>query len=793
MDGVTIPFLPTTIWIFAAALAIILVLFSFAHYLYYQRRMKALIEDSVNAAELAAKKENLQADVNELRNWLDKQRDELNRVKAEREEQERLRALLDDLAQKGAVQDQKNEVLRKEVGELENQRHFATQTLEKLSQEVGNLEAQRGEAASLREDLRQLQKKMDDAQKTTENLANFEVKIVALKAEQVALDNQVKEIRSGAEVAAKDAEAKRFDAAEASNKLENVKSELFAYQRELVDLHTNVHTMQKEKDQLEFSIGKMQVEHTSIERKMNELQAALEKATSEVDSKRQESILIVSQAEIARNELKDIRQKQSELDAKVNSLSRRKEFLAEELKKIEDAIAKRREGEIEANSILEKLNSAKKERRREQEMVEELVARKALLEQRVIELHEALKEQSPSTASNTLADLLVEPACLKPQEFPSKPLQIGEIDALQNFQDQLIKEGLIFSDRVIKSFHTSLKCADINPLTVLAGVSGTGKTLLPIKYAQLMGMHSLVMAVQPRWDSPQDMFGFYNYLEKLYKSTEMAQALVRMDEYHSFMGVGGNSKDRMLMIIMDEMNLARTEYYFSEFLSKLELRREVKDPSDPSDRKKAEIILDFGPGGNETSRLWVGHNLIFVGTMNEDESTQSLSDKVLDRSNVLRFGKPANRLTDDSHIREARKADGYLPKAVWRNWISGFNEPSSWSRTVADWTEAINSALEKVGRPFGYRVEKAIRTYVANYPTNGAREDYKLAFADQIEQKILPKLRGLDLSEPNAAECLTQIQDVVVQLGDKELSDTLGDAIEMGNNTLFNWHGVSRK
>ena len=199
MDGVTIPFLPTAVWLFAAALAIILVLFSFVHYLYYKRRIEAVVEDSATAADLAAKREILQADVTALRTWLDKQSDEINRLKAEREEQERLRAELDRLANEGAVQDQKNEVLRREVGELENQRHMLTKTLDKLNQEVGNIEAQRSESGRLREELRELGRKMDEARITTEKLANVEAKLLIFKAEQVTLENQVKQTSRAAE------------------------------------------------------------------------------------------------------------------------------------------------------------------------------------------------------------------------------------------------------------------------------------------------------------------------------------------------------------------------------------------------------------------------------------------------------------------------------------------------------------------------------------------------------------------------------------------------------------------
>ena len=91
-----------------------------------------------------------------------------------------------------------------------------------------------------------------------------------------------------------------------------------------------------------------------------------------------------------------------------------------------------------------------------------------------------------------------------------------------------------------------------------------------------MGIHKLVMPVQPRWDSPQDLFGFYNYMERKYKATELSRCLVRMDPYN-FQAYNFDKElhSHLLLILLDEMNLARTEYYFSEFLSRLELRRTV--------------------------------------------------------------------------------------------------------------------------------------------------------------------------------------------------------------------------
>jgi hypothetical protein len=372
-----------------------------------------------------------------------------------------------------------------------------------------------------------------------------------------------------------------------------------------------------------------------------------------------------------------------------------------------------------------------------------------------------------------------------------------ENQALLDLQDSLRTQGFLFSERVINAFHTSLKCSSINPLTVLAGVSGTGKTLLPIKYAQMMGMHSLIIAVQPRWDSPQDLFGFYNYLEKQYKATDLSRALIRMDAYNysgEEFSMLNNTRapDRMLLVLMDEMNLARTEYYFSDFLSKLEIGRLVTNPDNDSDREEAEIALDTGPGTSERFRIWIGSNVLFVGTMNEDETTQSLSDKVMDRANVLRFGKPDKmEPLDRDAAQEEITSEGYLTMQQWQEWLVPQYEPNQpWHNEIINWTERLNEALDRIGRPFGWRVRKVIRLYVANYPGVLGQNRYKLAFADQVEQKIMPKLRGIDLND--SASVLDEISQVIADLDDHDLSRAFQIARNDQSTGMFIWRGVTR-
>lgn len=366
---------------------------------------------------------------------------------------------------------------------------------------------------------------------------------------------------------------------------------------------------------------------------------------------------------------------------------------------------------------------------------------------------------------------------------------ISELKALDYTARYIAGQKLIFPQRILYAFHTAMKCNDISPMAVLAGISGTGKSELPRCYAEGMGMHFTMLAVQPRWDSPQDLLGFYNYMEHKYKATEFARAMIRFDQYNrSDWGTippeCDDRSDRMLMVLFDEMNLARVEYYFSEFLSKLETRRGV-DLSDPHSRIKAAIELEIG--GHTPMSIFPGRNILFTGTMNEDESTQTLSDKVLDRANVLRFGKPGDA-TKKSEVEEISKPGYGLLYSNWQKWVTDYLDVEE-NKEINEWISDLNNTMNLINKPFGHRVAYSINAYVENYPDQSDL-GRKLALADQMEQRILPKLRGIDLENLQA---LNQISKLIDFTNDESLLKAFNDAKEDSrNHGIFMWQGVDR-
>jgi len=416
----------------------------------------------------------------------------------------------------------------------------------------------------------------------------------------------------------------------------------------------------------------------------------------------------------------------------------------------------------------------------------------------VTALRDDLKGMTPGKAAERYRDLW------EPIGFPKLILsnEVREQRAMENTERHLKAVGLRFPSRVLNAFHTALKTADMSPLVVLAGISGTGKSQLPKRYAEGMGIHFVALPVQPRWDSPQDLFGFFNHLEKRYKATELARAMVQF-ERHTWKDwpdshrKPGEMSNQMLLVLLDEMNLARVEYYFSEFLSRLEFRRDVTDPSrDVGLRSQAEIRLDMGAlaEGEHEIRLYPDRNILFTGTMNEDESTQTLSDKVLDRACVVRFGRPRKVETEAAtgSKEQTRQPTSGISLDQWMSW-SGQRLASGQADQVGSWINRLNGYMDQLHRPFAHRVAQAMQQYVANYPVNQTDERTKVewAMADQIEQRILPKLRGIDLQsdEAETTPALDGIGKLIAEVNDQKLIDAYRKCRE---GQIFMWRGLDR-
>lgn len=411
-----------------------------------------------------------------------------------------------------------------------------------------------------------------------------------------------------------------------------------------------------------------------------------------------------------------------------------------------------------------------------------LEARKAALDHDIEKARGLASGQAGDTHEDPLHELKKPPQVIERLVSWEPSEQAVEAEALLSVKKRFDSFGLDYPDRILRAFHTAMKVNDTTQMAVLAGISGTGKSQLPRQYAAGMGIGFLQVPVQPRWDSPQDLMGFYNYIEGRFRPTDMARALYALDEQNNDDAV----KDKMLMVLLDEMNLARVEYYFSDFLSRLESRPARGKEAEKNLRKDAEIELEIP---NSPVRIFPGYNLLFAGTMNEDESTQSLSDKVVDRANVMRFGAPKKlvRVTAQGQA-EPEKA---LSRATWDRWCQRALQPADRSRGETQ-IDGMLKLMQEFGKPFGHRLGRSIISYVAAYPElEGGGERINTALADQIEMRLLPKLRGVDVEDKN--QQFDQLRKFASDCGDEALADAIKDSVDAAEATgQFVWKGVMR-
>jgi hypothetical protein len=274
--------------------------------------------------------------------------------------------------------------------------------------------------------------------------------------------------------------------------------------------------------------------------------------------------------------------------------------------------------------------------------------------------------------------------------------QVAGGESLAGILAALREQGLRISDLTLRRYHSSLQS---RKFVILSGVSGTGKTWLAEAYAKATDSKCRVVSVAPNWTSNEDLLGYFNPFAEgggKYIDTEFS-AFLRGAEAEWDAALEEGRDPQAFHLVLDEMNLARVEYYFAKFLSAMELRM-----------RDEEVLLDLGPD----ERVKLTNNLYFIGTVNIDETTHGFADKVYDRAQLLEM--PLDRASLAEH------AGG----APWANDL------------MAVWDDVHEVA------PFAYRVIDEVRSYAAQAEKHGA--SWREALDEQILQKVLPKLKGGD-------------------------------------------------
>jgi len=254
--------------------------------------------------------------------------------------------------------------------------------------------------------------------------------------------------------------------------------------------------------------------------------------------------------------------------------------------------------------------------------------------------------------------------------------------------------GAVFSPDLLRRYHLSLKT---RRFVILSGTSGSGKTLLTRVYANAVHANYCLVPVAPNWTTNEDLLGYYNPLSKKYFDTDFSLFLRQAARAYKN-AIDVNQEPEPFHLILDEMNLARVEYYFAKFLSGMEVL---------TGAGQAQVTMF----GNDVVDLTP--NLFFIGTVNVDETTQGFADKIYDRAQVIEVTHQRDEVA--SRVQHAEVQDALME--IW---------------------DAVNDVT-----PFSIRIVDEINRYVAEAVRIGV--PWEDAFDDQIIQKILPRIKGTDI------------------------------------------------
>lgn len=291
-------------------------------------------------------------------------------------------------------------------------------------------------------------------------------------------------------------------------------------------------------------------------------------------------------------------------------------------------------------------------------------------------------------------------------------------DMFRNFACS--RMGLYYEPRVIRLF---LAAFSTTRLIILQGISGTGKTSLPYAFGKFLQNDATICSVQPSWRDRTELFGYFNEFTKRFNETEL---LKKMYE--------ATYKDDVFITIMDEMNIARVEYYFAELLSILEM------PS--RDEWVVSLVPSVWPTDPKNlfdGKLKLPENMWYIGTINNDDSTFAVTDKVYDRAipiDINTKGKYFDAPWTDHLTLSYKHLEAMFEECKIKHKVSDEN-----LRKLAELDDYV---IEHFRLAFGNRIVKQLEEFIPAYVGCGGTEIDGLDFI--LCHKILRKFEALNLS-----------------------------------------------
>ena len=308
-------------------------------------------------------------------------------------------------------------------------------------------------------------------------------------------------------------------------------------------------------------------------------------------------------------------------------------------------------------------------------------------------------------------------------EFGAETVETDDVtlqEFCELFRNYLATNELYFDIRTIREFVSAFATTR---LVILEGLSGTGKSSLPRYLANFLSTEAFFAPVQSTWRDRTNIIGYFNDFSKTFNETDFLKRLYQANY----------ENNKINIMVLDEMNLSRIEYYFADFLSILEY------PSSQWKLHLMQLPFNFEPPHHIVEgKIRIPENTFFVGTANKDDSTYTITDKVYDRAITLDF----DDMNDPFEIEEEQgpismSYEGLAElfaeaKAKEENWLT--KEDLAKFKIIADFT------YQTFDLTFGNRIYNQIQQFVPVFIACGGSKEEALDFL--FTRKVLYKIEG---------------------------------------------------
>jgi hypothetical protein len=470
---------------------------------------------------------------------------------------------------------------------------------------------------------------------------------------------------------------------------------------------------------------------------------------------------------------KQVEEKLSELNRERESVKKQQEVLnlqRHNLNQEVEELAIERTREIQ-EQIEAKQKQLQKDNQSLADRTKQLLARQDQLKQQESQLLDIRKQIEPYRLAIPVE--IIPTQALESVQLPNK---LGT-----KWHQQLQKEGIQVSRNIANSFLLSMLSGFYSGgIVLLNGSVGVGKTSIVKHSAKLIGGSCAIIPVRPAWIEPADLLGFFDPIHEIFRPTSFLTALKNAE----------TDRERLNLICLDELNLAKIENYASDLLSKLEYSREISESDDLDGVGDANSLLLFS--GDIETELWqevkylqeqqdlepnqrarqqrlqmflqkwrsqqpVPQNVILLGTLNSDETTYDLSPKVIDRSYTITypiadFNQSPKQVTNQAATQinsiSSSKLRQVLHDGYKKNWDLVINGKSQDWVKIQQWQKDYFAEASALGIPLGYRTMKdyAVFCAIADWLELNPKE----AFSHFLFTKILPRISFFKDNQTNS-------------------------------------------